>query len=225
MSTQSPALKGLPPHAALANLTTGHWIMQAIYVAAKLEIADLLRDGPRSSADLAQSAGANPRALYRLLRALASAGVFAEGSDGRFALTPMAECLQADTPGSMRAWALLMGEPYSFQVWSDLLDSVKTGQTAFDHVHGMGIFDYYTQHPEQGRIFDAAMTGFSGPEIAAVMADYDFSGIGTLVDVAGGHGSFLGAILKAYPAMKGVLADVPAVIEGARRHFEAAQLT
>jgi hypothetical protein len=224
MSTSSPSSKELPPQVALVNLTTGHWIAQAIFVAAKLGIADLLREGPRSSGDLAQAVGANPRALYRLLRALAGAGIFAEESDGRFALTPLAACLQADVPGSMRAWVLIMGEPWGFRPWGGLLDSVKTGQTAFDRVHGMGVFDFFVQEPEQGRLFDEAMTSFSGPEIAGILAGYDFSGIGKLVDVAGGHGSFLGTILQAYPAMRGVLADVPAVIEGARRHFQAAGL-
>jgi hypothetical protein len=206
------------------KLTTGHWITQGIYVAAKLGIADLLQEGPLSSDALAQSTSANPRSLYRLLRALASVGVFVEGTDGRFALTPMAECLQSDTPGSMRAWVLFTGEPYAFQPWGELLHSVRTGQTAFDHVHGMPIFDYYAQHPEQWKLFDVAMTGSAGPEIAAVMADYDFSGIGTLIDLGGGHGSFLGTILTAYPAIRGVLAEMPAVIDGARRHFEAAHL-
>jgi hypothetical protein len=206
------------------KLTTGHWITQGIYVAAKLGIADLLQEGPLSSGDLAQATDANPRALYRLLRALASVGVFVEGTDGRFALTPMAECLQTDTPGSMRAWVLFTGEPYAFQPWGELLHSVRTGQTAFNHVHGMPIFDYYARHPEQWKIFDAAMTGSAGPEVAAVMADYDFSGIGTLIDLGGGHGSFLGTILGAYPAIKGVLAEMPAVIDGARRHLEAAHL-
>src|SRR5688572_14760621 len=106
MSDQVPALKEMSPQIALMNLTTGHWITQAIFVATKLGIAELLRDGPRSSGDLAQSASVNTGALYRLLRALASVGIFAECSDGRFALTPMAECLQADAPESMRAWVL-----------------------------------------------------------------------------------------------------------------------
>jgi O-methyltransferase domain/Dimerisation domain len=225
MSAQNPIQNQLPPQAGLMKLTTGHWMTQGLYVAAKLGIADLLQNGPRSSADLAQSTGTNPRALYRLLRALASVGVFAEGGDGRFALTPMAECLRADTPGSMRAWVLFSGEPYAFQPWSELLDSVTTGHTAFDRVHGMPIFDYYAQHPEQGKIFDAAMTGSAGPEIAAVIAVYDFSGIGTLIDLGGGHGSFLATILQAYPAIKGALAEIPAVIDGARLHFEAAHLT
>lgn len=222
--SQKPAIKEPPPQVALMNLTTGHWISQAIFVAAKLGIADLLRDGPRTSDDLARSVGANARALYRILRALASVGVFAEGNDGRFALTPMAECLQIDDPGSMRAWSLITGVEFGFRPWGELLHSVKTGETAFDHVHGMGIFDYYGQHPDDGRVFDAAMTNFSGPEIAGVMEAYDFSGIGTLVDIAGGHGSFLGTILKANPSMKGILADVPAVIEGAHSYFESAQL-
>ena len=112
---------------------------------------------------------------------------------------------------------MAMGEPHGFQMWTEFLEGVKTGQTAFDLFHGMGIFEYYAQNPEQGRNFDAAMTSLSAPEAAAVVAGYDFSGIGTLVDVAGGHGSLLSTILKSYPAMKGVLADVPAVIEGALR--------
>jgi hypothetical protein len=225
MSSQSSAVQGLSPQADLMKLTTGHWITQAIFVAAKLGIADLLLDGPRNSSELAQSTGANPRALYRLLRALASIGVFVEGSDSRFALTPMAECLQAHTPGSMRAWVLFTGEAYAFQPWGELVDSVMTGQTAFDHFHGLPIFDYYAQHPEQGKLFDAAMTGSAGPEIAAVMADYDFSGIGTLVDLGGGQGTFLSTILKVYPAIKGILAEIPAVIDGARSHLEAAHLS
>jgi O-methyltransferase domain/Dimerisation domain len=223
MSAPNPAPATLPPPVALLNLTIGHWTTQAIFVAAKLGIADLLREGARSTDELARSAGVDARSLFRLLRALASVGVFAQGGDGCFALTPMAECLQADAPGSMRAWALMMGS-YAFQPWGELLHSVKTGETAFDHVHGMGFFDYLGRHAEEGRLFDESMTNFSGPEIAAIVSAYDFSGIGTLVDVAGGHGSLLSAILKANPAMKGVLADMPAVIEGARRHFEASHL-
>ena len=223
MSTPEAGLKTLPPPIALLNLAIGHWTTQAIFVAAQLSIADLLRDGAKSSTDLAQLAGVDSRSLYRLMRALASVGVFAQGTDGRFVLTPMAECLQADAPGSMRAWALMMGT-WAFHPWAELLHSVKTGETAFEHIHGTGFFDYLGKHPEQGRLFDESMTNFSGPEIAAIVSGYDFSGIGTLVDIAGGHGSLLGAILQANPAMKGILADMPAVIEGARRHFEASKL-
>ncbi len=205
-------------------LTTGHWTTQAIFVAAKLGIADLLANGPKSSADLAQSVGADARSVYRLLRALSSSGIFAQGADGRFELTPMAECLRSNVPGSMRAWALLMGETSGFQPWGELLHSVKTGETAFDHINGMGFFDYLGKHPELGVLFDESMTSFSAPEMAAIISAYDFSGIGTLVDVAGGHGTLLAAILKANPAMKGILADMPSVIDGARRQFEASNL-
>lgn len=224
MSTPHPALASLPPQVALLNLATGHWTTQAIFVAAKLGIADLLRDGPGSPADLAQSAGVDARSLFRLLRALASVGIFAEDAVGRFTLTPMAECLQTGTPGSVRAWALIMGESFGFTPWGELLHSVRTGETAFDHVHGMGFFDYLVKNPEHGRLFDESMTNFSGPEIAAIVSAYDFSGVHTLVDIAGGHGSLLTAILQANPSMKGILADMPSVIEGARRHFEAANL-
>jgi O-methyltransferase domain/Dimerisation domain len=223
--SESSTPKELPPQVDLMNLSVGHWIVQALFVAAKLGVADLLRDGPQSCVELGQSTGVNARALYRLLRALASVRVFSEGSDGRFALTPMAECLQVDTPGSMRAWVLFSGEAHAFQPWTDLLDSVKTGQTAFDHFHGMSIFDYYARHPEEGKLFDAAMTGSARLEIDAVMVDYDFSGIGTLVDVGGGHGDFMRTVLEAYPTMKGVLADMPTVIEGARHYLAAATLT
>src|SRR5260370_3752560 len=116
MSTPEAALQTLPPPIALLNLTIGHWTTQAIFVAAKLGIADLLQEGAKSSADLAQSTGVDARSLYRLLRALASVGVFAQDADGRFGLTPMAEGLQAGAPGSMRAWALMIGT-YSFEPW------------------------------------------------------------------------------------------------------------
>ena len=213
----------MPPQAALAQLTTGHWVTQCLYIAAKLGAADALAAGPLPIDELAQKCGAHSRSLYRVLRALASVGVFEESGDGRFALTPMAECLR-DTPGSMRAWMLMLGDPYNFNVWSELLHSVRTGATAFDHVHKMGFFEYMADHPEQGRVFDQAMTSNSGPEVAAVVEAYDFSGIGTLVDVAGGHGSMMEAILRANPGMKGVVADMASVLEGTRQRIAASGL-
>src|SRR5262249_9158201 len=123
--------------------------------------------------------------------------------------------LRADVPGSMRAWILVMGAHWAGPVWEGLFDSVRTGQTSFDQVQGKGIFDFFADHPQEGALFNESMTSFSAPEIGAIMQAYDFSGIGTLVDIAGGHGSFLKAILEKYPAMNGVLADLPAVIAGA----------
>ncbi len=208
----------------MVRLATGHWITQALYVAAKLGIADILAEGPRSPANLAQAAGADAVSLYRLLRALASEGVFAEDSSGRFELTPLAECLRTGVPGSVRAWILVMGEPVGYDPCGKLLHSVKTGETAFERTFDAPFFDYLGQHPELGRLFDESMTSFSVPEVGAIVGGYDFCGIGTLVDVAGGYGTLLAAILQANPAMKGVLADVPAVIEGARQNFVAANL-
>ena len=223
MATRSEALVSpeLPPQVQLVNLTTGGWVAQMIAVAARLGIADLLQDGPRQPDDLARAAGVNPDALYRLLRALASVGIFAEAADGRFQLTPMADCLRTGGPGSMRAWALAVMEDHFLRSFAELLYSVKTGRPAYDHVHGMGLFDYFSQNPDIGKTFDEAMTSFSSTEVPAVIQGYDFSGIRKLVDVAGGHGSLLCAALKANAAMSGVLFDMPSVVPGSRSTIEA----
>jgi O-methyltransferase domain/Dimerisation domain len=217
MFTQAAAPKELPPQVTLANMTIGFWISQAISVAAQLEIADRLASGPLTANQLAHVAGAHAPSLYRVLRALASVGIFEEDTEARFHLTPMAECLRAGVPGSMRAWVLMMGDPAASHVWSDLLHSVRTGETSFDHFHGMRFFDYGAKHPDFSRQFDEAMTSMSAPEIAGVIESYDFSGFGTLIDVAGGHGSLMEAILKKTPGLKGVVADQPSVIEGTRK--------
>src|SRR5262249_40228876 len=156
-------------------------------------IADLLQDGPRTAAQLAAATKTNPKALYRLLRALASEDVFTEHADGAFALTPLATCLLSDAPGSQRAAAILMGEEH-YQAGGELLYSLETGQPAFDKVYGKPIFAYLAHHPTAGKIFDQAMTGIHGPEARAMVDAYDFSGFGTLVDVGGGNGSLLVAV-------------------------------
>src|SRR5262245_16421112 len=129
-------------------MMTGYWVSQAIHVAAKLGLADVLQDGPKSSEELARAVGADPRALYRLLRALASVGVFSEDEERRFGLTPLAGYLQSGAPGSLRSYAIGLCEPWFWQPWGDLLYSVQTGQPAFDHLYGMGSFEYFAQHPE-----------------------------------------------------------------------------
>jgi hypothetical protein len=223
MSPGSEALVSteLPPQVQLVNLTTGGWVAQMIAVAARLRIADLLQDGPRQPDDLARAAEVDPDALYRLLRALASVGIFAEAADGRFQLTPLADCLRTGVPGSMRSWALAVMEDHFLRMWQELLYSVKTGRPAYDHVHGMGLFDYFSQHPDIGKTFDEAMTSLSSTEVPAVIRGYDFSGIRKLVDVAGGHGSLLCAALKANAAMRGALFDMPSVVPGSRSTIEA----
>src|SRR3954471_3653010 len=155
------------------------WVSRAIYVAAKLQIADLLADGPRSAEELADAVGVAPRPLYRLLRALVGVDVFARDADGRFQLNPLAEPLREGGPDSLRALAVMVGEEQD-RCWDDLLETVRTGETAFDRLYGRPAFDYLGEHPEQARIFDAAMTGFSGRAMRGLLDAYDLSGVATL---------------------------------------------
>jgi ubiquinone/menaquinone biosynthesis C-methylase UbiE len=212
MSDQKP-----PPRLHLLQMITSYWTAQSIHVAAKLKLADLVKDGPKTAAELAEATRTHPPALYRLLRALSSVEIFAEDEEGRFRLTPMAECL-LDQHGSQRAVALMMGDEH-FRAWGDLLYSIQTGKPAFNHVYGKGIFDYLAEHAEQAQIFDAAMTGFHGPETQAMIDVYDYTGVNTLVDIGGGNGSVLSAVLKKYPAMRGILYDLPGVIERAKKNL------
>jgi len=194
-------------------------------VAAKLGVADLLKDGPESYSELAAATQTDPRSLYRLLRLLASVGVFAETSDGQFGLTPMAECLKSDGPYSMRAWATMMGEDWHWRMWGELLYSVRTGKPAFDHVHGARPFEYFPRNPEAARLFDEAMTSLSVPEVGAILGAYDFSKYRKIVDVAGGNGSLIIPLLKMNPETTAVLFDLPHVIERAKGRIEVEGLT
>lgn len=209
------------PHEQMAHLLTGYWVSQALYAAAKLGLADLLKDGPRPVEELAHAAQVRPDALYRLLRALASVGVFSEDQTHRFALTPLAECLRRDVPGSQWAMAVMNGEEH-YQSWGGLLHSLRTGQPAFEKLYGMGVFEYLTQHPESARVFDQAMVSVHGRETATMLDAYDFAGIGVLADVGGGNGSLLTAVLKKHPSLRGILFDLPGVIERARANVDAA---
>ena len=207
---------------SLSEMINGVKYTQLVYVAAKLGIADLLKDGPRSPDDLAESIGANRRNLYRVLRALASLGIFSENQDGTFELTVKAEPLQSDVPESVRVRAIAWGEEWFYRPWGGLLDNVKTDQPAFDRIFHMGFWEYLVSNSEAGEAFDQLMTTnrFSG-DLTAVLSTYDFSGISRIVDVGGGQGWLISAILKANPDMQGVLYDRPTVIEGARRLVES----
>jgi hypothetical protein len=210
----------LPPRDVLWRMANAYQASQAIHVAATLGIADLLEAGPRSTEDLAQATHTHAPSLYRLLRALSSVGVFAEQADGRFGLTPLAEHLRTDAPGSLRAWAMFLGRPYIWSAWAHLLESVRTGETAFPKLHGTSYWEYLTPRPEEGAIFDAAMTELSALAAEAIVGSYDFSGISVLADVGGGQGRLLAAILKANPALRGVLFDQSHVVANARELLE-----
>ena len=205
----------------MLQMIQGFWLSRALYVVAKLGIPDLLQDGPKSSAELAQASGTHARSLNRVLRALASVDVFAEDDQGRFALTPLAATLRTDAPGSLRFFAIeeLGGNHYA--AWEKMLYSVKTGAIAFNHLYSMSKWQYNAQHPEEGRIFDEAMASFSSVVNQAIVAAYDFSSNATIVDLGGGDGSLVAAILKAHSQLRGVLADLPHVVDGAQRRFNA----
>jgi hypothetical protein len=209
-----------PPPVALTQMTAGGWVTQAVYVAAKLGIADLLAGGPKNCDELAALTQSHSPSLYRVLRALASVGVFRELNDQKFELTPLSEHLRTDIPGSLRAWAMLVGENFHWNVWGELAYSVKTGEPAWNQVHGMGPFEFFHKNPEAAQVFDEAMTNFSAPEIPAVLDAYDFSPYRTIVDVAGNQGALLAAILKAYPEANAILFDLPPVIERAQSFVE-----
>jgi hypothetical protein len=195
----------------LINLTAGKWVSQAIAVVAELGIADLLKGGPRSAADIARAANASEDGVYRLLRALGSVGLFAETGNRRFRLTPLGKLLRTDSPEALGGYARFVGHESTWRPWGELRHSVHTGEPAFDQVFAMPIFEYYAKMPEAAAVFDAAMTSISTFESQAVVAAYDFSSVGTLVDVAGGHGLLITTILKANRKMGGILFDLPHV--------------
>ena len=220
-TTETVQVSRTEPQAAqqLMQMANGFIFTAALYPIAKLKIADLLVHGPMPVTELAQKTKSNVDALYRVLRLLASVGIFAELSGKVFALTPMSDCLRADAPGSMRDMVIFMGNPFHAKVWSDLSYSIETGKSAVEHVYGKPCFDAIFGDPEIAYDFNMAMTCFSR-QIAPVLLDaYDFSGIGTLMDVAGGHGAILCEVLSRYPAMKGILFDMPNVIEEATCHI------
>lgn len=206
----------IPPEGQIMQFAMGGFVCQAVYVAAKLGIADLVADGPKNIGELAARSGAHERSLYRLLRALASLGVFTEVAEQTFANTPVSETLLADSPTSMRPMILMVGDPEHGRVINDLEYSVRTGRTAWEHVHGVPVFKYFFEvNKPFGDIFNQAMTAGSHAQTRAVLEAYDFSDIGTIADIAGGHGHLIGGILQRYPSMKGILFDLGFVLAGA----------
>jgi hypothetical protein len=203
------------PRAALLRLVSGYQISQALHVAARLELADRLAGGARSSDDLAGETETHADALYRLLRALAAIGVLHELDGRRFELTDLGEGLRSDAPGSVQGWALMIGRPMHWNTWSSLVESVRTGENTFRLVHGTDIWSYRAQRPEELAIFDGAMTSVTGLVDAAALDAYDFGRFGEIVDVAGGRGALLAAILGRHETVKGVLFDQPDVVANA----------
>jgi hypothetical protein len=201
----------------LLRMADGLIIHQALYAVAKLGVADLLQDGARTAADLAHQLQLHEAALYRILRALASQGVFEETSPRTFANTSLSGFLCTGVPGSIRSILIFKGCEFNYLPFGEILHSVQTGKPAREKVYGMNGFEYLQQHPEMARIFDDAMTNMSELLGPAVAAAYDFGPWGSVMDVGGGNGMLLADILKAHSGLRrGVLADLPHVLERAR---------
>jgi O-methyltransferase domain/Dimerisation domain len=207
------------------DLIMGKWRSQAVCVAAELGIADILKDGPRSTLEIANLVDATEDAVYRLLRALASLGLFSSLPERCFALTPLGCYLRSDVPGSLRGFARFAGHDVTWRPWGELGYSIKSGKPAVDHVFGVGIFHYLEKHPDVAAVVNDAMTALTAAQAAAVVEAYNFAGISTLVDVGGGHGLLLATILKANPGMRGTLFELSHAVEGARRLFRQEGLT
>ncbi|WP_456043587.1 methyltransferase [Streptomyces rochei] len=211
-----------PPPFALLELIMGVMVTRAVHVVAELKVAEALAEGPLSADELAGRVGADADALGRVLRLLASNGVFATRPDGAFELTPMADALRADHPMSMRGIALLMGHPIHWEDWSGFPETVVTGEPALPKLRGMHAFEFLTKNAEYGQVFFQGMGSMSASETEPILAAYDFSQFGTVVDFCGGQGALLAGILGAAPGCEGVLFD-PRVEENGAAEFLAAR--
>jgi SAM-dependent methyltransferase len=209
---------GPADRASLLRVLSGSWLAQCCYALAKLGIADLLADGPRPAGELARESGTDPRALLRVLRALAGAGILAETPDGAFALSPVAEPLRSGVPKSSRDAAIMFGEEV-FRSFTEIIYTLQTGRPAFDKVYGMPFYDYLERNPRAAQTFSVAMAGAAVP---AALATCDLTGVGVLADVGGGEGGLLGRFLRAHPQARGILIDLPQAIAHARQRLSVA---
>jgi hypothetical protein len=204
-----------PAHVGILQLMTGAHVAGAVSCLAQLGIPDLVEAGPKSADELARQIGADPQALYRLLRATASVGVLSEGPERRFSQTPMSKVLLSNATPSLRAFAIMGGREWHGRGWSHLEYCVRTGKQALDQIYGAPVFEFLKQHPAEGKIFNDAMTELSMIDSPAVAEAYNFEGIRSIVDVGGGHGLLLATILERNPHLRGTLYEVPHVVEGA----------
>jgi hypothetical protein len=212
MSTNPPPITdATPAHAQLVQMSTAYWVSRLVHLAAELGIADHLAAGPLTADELAVPTKTHAPALYRVLRSLASLGVFTEDAARRFSLTELGKALKTGAPGSARATILtLAGEPVA-AAWQQMIYSVRTGKPAFDQVHGKPLFSWLAEHPADAALFGETMIGFHGAEPAAVASAYDFSAFSAIVDVGGGTGNLLTTILAKFPQPRGVVFDMPHV--------------
>src|SRR5215471_4565598 len=215
----------LRPYEVLFQMVIGKWISQAVGTVVEIGVPDQLAKGARRCRDIAREVGVSEDGLYRLLRALASVGLFAEGADRRFRLTGMGQLLRSDHPESLAGYARFTAHDITWRPWGLLGYSVKTGMPAFDNVFNASVFEHFSRNPEVASVFDDAMTSISAMEARAASDAYDFKGVETLMDVAGGHGLLLATVLRRHKRMRGILFDLPHVASGAAATFERAGIT
>ena len=201
--------------ARVRSMIFGPWVAASLHTVAELRIADLLARGPRSAEELATAAGVKLDPLRRVLRVLVAHGVFTERADGRFEQNELSDLLLENASSSLRPSVLLHGSKARWGLWPQMLHTLRTGDTAFSKVHGMEVFDYLARHEEDARLFSSVMRQGSAALAAEIVAGYDFGQFQTIVDVGGGHGFLLFRLLEAVPKARGVLFDLPDVIEGA----------
>lgn len=217
MAVEGQTAVSQPTHAQLIQMGMGYWVSRILYAAAKLSLADRLADGPRSAAEIASEINGHPPSLYRLMRTLAGLGVLTEDTSHRFALEPLGQALKTGAPGSARATILALAGDMWYQGWQHILYCIETGKTGMHKAFGIPQFEYFTQHPEDAAYFNEAMIGWHGEEPTAVAAAYDFSIFNTVVDVGGGTGNLLTAVLLRHPRVRGVLAELPHVLGEAQK--------
>ena len=218
MEQQTAAGRELPPPMQMLQIISGFWVARCVYVMAKLGIADLINDGPKTTEELATATETHAPSLFRVLRALVPFGVVTQGEDNRFGTTPLLETLRSG-PGSLRAFAMTeLGEEH-YPAWGELLYSVRTGGIAFDHAFGEPCWEFFAKHPDNAQIFNDAMSGMTAQATEALHAAYQFRDIKVLMDVGGGHGGLITSILTRNPNLRGILFDSPQVIEGAKSHL------
>ncbi|WP_075008281.1 methyltransferase [Stigmatella aurantiaca] len=213
------------PSQQLLEHISSYWISQIIGVAARLRLSDLLASGPLSSDALAPRVGAHPDGLYRLMRAGVAAGLFTEVPPRTFTLTPLGACLRSEVPGSMRDMAITLTSPGHWRPWTDLFTAVQTGRSTVRGALGANIWEHFEKNPEEASHFDRAMGAFSSFIATEVARLHDFSRYARVADVGGSQGVLLTAVLRAYPSCRGILFDLPHVIDGARAQVEAEGLS
>ncbi|MEO5569687.1 MAG: methyltransferase [Bacteroidia bacterium] len=215
----------IPPPVQLFQMITGFWASQCLYAAAKLDIADYVTDIPKHVNEIAKESGTHPEALYRVMRALASVGVFAEKEQKHFVHTDLSEILKSDLPVSMKYLVLAELGQEHYRGWGNLVHAVKTGEIAFNETEGESVWQYYSKHPEDGLNFMKAMTGLSEGFNHAVVPSYDWMKFKKIVDVGGGNGSLLAAILNTNKDAKGILFDEPYVTNKAHEVLSSGNVT